>query len=69
MLYEVITQSLLDKATGMIEKNPKEAEALLLKSIAIDPGSAKAHFQLGLACMAQKNSTRAIAAYQKAVLV
>lgn len=60
-------QSLLDKATGMIEKNPKEAEALLLKSIAIDPGSAKAHFQLGLACMAQKNSTRAIAAYQKAV--
>ncbi len=60
-------QSWLDKATGVIEKNPKEAEALLLKSIEIDPGNAKAYFQLGLAYTALKNSTRAIEAYQKAV--
>jgi len=60
-------QSLLAKASGIIEKNPKEAEALLLKSVALDPGNAKAHFHLGLAYTAQKNSDLAIKAYEKAV--
>jgi serine/threonine protein kinase len=60
-------QALLAKAVGIIEKNPKEAEALLLKTIKIDPGNAKAYFQLGLAYTALKNSTQAIKAYQKVV--
>ena len=60
-------QSWLNKATGIIEKNPKEAEACLLKSIAIDPGNAKAYSQLGLAYTALKNPSHAIEAYQKAV--
>ena len=59
-------QSLLAKAAGIMEKKPREAEALLLQSIGLDPGNAKAHFQLGMACTALKNFTQAIKAYQKA---
>jgi Tfp pilus assembly protein PilF len=60
-------KGLLEKASRLTDKNPKEARSLLLKAIELDPQNASAQFQLGLTLMALKDSPKAIEAYRKAV--
>jgi len=60
-------KALQEKAAGLVEKNPEEAKSLLLRAVELDPKSMQAHFQLGLAYMALKNSPKAIDAYQKVI--
>ncbi len=60
-------KGLLEKASRLSDKNPKEARSLLLKAIELDPQNASAQFQLGLTLMALKDSPKAIEAYRKAV--
>jgi serine/threonine protein kinase/Tfp pilus assembly protein PilF len=60
-------KGLLEKASRLTDKNPKEARSLLLKAIELDPQNASAQFQLGLTFMALKDSPKAIEAYRKAV--
>jgi tetratricopeptide (TPR) repeat protein len=40
-------RGLVDKAAGMIEKNPQEAKSLLQKAVKLDPKCADAYFNLG----------------------
>ena len=61
----VEAKALQDQATGLMDKNPQEAKTLLLKAVQLDPKSAKAHFQLGVAFMKLKEYPKAIEAYQK----
>jgi Tfp pilus assembly protein PilF len=58
-------KALQEQATGLMEKNPKEAKSLLLKAIELDPTSIQSHFQLGLAYMKLKDHPKAIETYQK----
>jgi tetratricopeptide (TPR) repeat protein len=58
-------KALQDKAVALAEKNPKEALALFLKAIELNPRSVQGHFQLGLTYMTLNNSPKAIEAYQK----
>jgi serine/threonine protein kinase len=60
-------QALQEKAAGLVEKRPEEAKSLLLRAVELDPKSVQAHFQLGLAYMALKNSPKATDAYQKVI--
>jgi len=60
-------KGLLEKASRLADKNPKEAKSLLLKAIELDPQNASAQFQLGLTLMTLKDSPKAIEAYRKAV--
>jgi Tfp pilus assembly protein PilF len=60
-------QALQEKAAGLVEKNPEEAKSLLLRAVELEPKSVQAHFQLGLAYTALKNSPKAIDAYQKVI--
>jgi tetratricopeptide (TPR) repeat protein len=60
-------KAFLNEAAENVDKNPEKAKSLLLKAIKLDPKNAQAHFQLGLTCMALKNSPGAIIAYQKSI--
>jgi tetratricopeptide (TPR) repeat protein len=60
-------QALQEKAAGLVEKRPEEAKSLLLRAVELDPKNVQAHFQLGLAYTALKNSPKAIDAYQKVI--
>jgi serine/threonine protein kinase len=60
-------KALQEKAAALVEKKPSEARSLLLKAIELDPKSAQAHFQLGVAYTALKNLPKAMENYQKAV--
>ena len=60
-------KGLMEKASRLADKNPKEARSLLLKAIELDPHNASAQFQLGLTLTALKDSPKAIEAYRKAV--
>ncbi len=58
-------KALQEQAAGLMEKNPGEARALLLKAVDLDPKSVRLHSQLGLAYMKLKDYPKAIGAYQK----
>ncbi len=62
-------KTLREKAAALAEKNPREAQNLLLKTIELDPNDVKAHFQLGVAYMNLNNSAKAIEEYQKVTLL
>ncbi|MBN1276970.1 MAG: protein kinase, partial [Deltaproteobacteria bacterium] len=59
-------QSLVGQASGILEKTPERAKALLLKAVKINPGSSQGHFLLGRIYTQQKDYTSAIASYQTA---
>ena len=58
-------KTLNDQATGMAEKNPKEAKSLLLKAIQLDPANLQSHFQLGSVYMKLKDYPQAIEMFRK----
>ncbi len=58
-------KALQEQAAGLMEKNPGEAESLLLKAAEVDPGNARVHSQLGLTYVKLKDYPKAIEAYQK----
>jgi Tfp pilus assembly protein PilF len=62
----VEAKALQDRATGLMDKNPKEARSLLLKAIKLDSTNVQGHFQLGMVYMKLKDYPRAIEAYEKA---
>jgi serine/threonine protein kinase len=60
-------RGLVDKAAGLIEKNPAEAESLLQKALDLDPNSADAYFNLGYVYAVAKNYPKAEEMYGKTV--
>lgn len=60
-------RELVDKATGMIEKNPAEAKSLLQKAVELDPRSADAYFNLGYVYAVGKNYRKAEEMYSQTV--
>jgi len=60
-------RGLVDKATGLIEKNPAEAKSLLQKALDLDPNSADAYFNLGYVYAVGKNYPKAEEMYRKTV--
>jgi Tfp pilus assembly protein PilF len=60
------SQALRGQARRLLEKNPSEAEILLLKAIEADPKNAKAYFDLGKFYTKSKDYSKAIISYQKA---
>jgi superkiller protein 3 len=61
------TGSLINLATNIGDENSEEAKRLLMKAVALEPGNAKAYFNLGLLLKNQGDSKGAIEALQKAV--
>ncbi|HSR11997.1 MAG TPA: protein kinase [Thermodesulfobacteriota bacterium] len=62
-------RALREKARGMIENDPKQANALLLKSLQLEPDSLQGHFHLGLTYAALQKRDKAIEAYKKAISI
>ena len=60
-------RGLVDKAAGLIEKNPAEAKSLLQKALDLDPNSADAYFNLGYVYAVGKNYPKAEEMYRKTV--
>ncbi|MBN1842863.1 MAG: protein kinase [Deltaproteobacteria bacterium] len=60
------SRALQGRASGLIDADPHEAKALLLKAVELDQGSAKGLSQLGLIYLQEKDYTKAIQAYKKA---
>jgi tetratricopeptide (TPR) repeat protein len=60
-------RGLVDKAAGLIEKNPAEAKSLLQKALDLDPNSANAYFNLGYVYAVGKNYPKAEEMYRKTV--
>jgi tetratricopeptide (TPR) repeat protein len=60
-------RGLVDKATGLIEKNPGEAKSLLQKAVELDPRSADAYFNLGYVYAVSKNYLKAEEMYSQTV--
>ena len=58
-------RALQEQAAGLMEKNPGEARALLLKAVELDPQNVPLHSQLGLVYMKLKDYPKAIGAYKK----
>lgn len=58
-------KSLLSQAAALGEKDPGQANALLLQAIKLDTASVQAHFQLGLTYVRLKDYPKAIDTYQK----
>ncbi len=65
----VEANTLRERAAALADKNPKEAQNLLLKTIELNPNDVKAHFQLGVAYMNLNNSAKAIEEYQKVTVL
>ena len=59
--------SLVDRAVGLIEKNPTEAKTLLLKAVELNPKSADAYFNLGYIYAMGRNYPRAEEMYAQVV--
>ncbi len=60
-------KGLVEEASRVADKNPKEARSILLKAVELDPRNASAQFHLGLTLTALKDFSKAIEAYRKAV--
>lgn len=60
-------KALENKAVALIERNPKEAQSLLLRAVELDPKSVRAHFHLGSTYLILKDSPKAIEAYQRVI--
>jgi serine/threonine protein kinase/Tfp pilus assembly protein PilF len=56
---------LLSQAAALGEKDPGQANKLLLEAIKLDPSSVQAYFQLGLSYVRLKDYPKAIETYQK----
>jgi tetratricopeptide (TPR) repeat protein len=61
------TGSLINLATNIGDENGEEAKQLLLKAVGLEPGNAKAHFNLGLLLKNEGNSKGAVEALQRAI--
>jgi len=60
-------RELVDKAAGLIEKDPAEAKSLLQKAVDLDPKSADAYFNLGYVHAVGKNFPKAEEMYSQSV--
>ncbi len=60
-------RDLVDRATGLIEKNPAEAKSLLQKAVELDPKSGDAYFNLGYVYAVGKNYQKAEEMYRQTV--
>jgi len=60
-------RGLVDKAAGMIEKNPQEAKSLLQKAVKLDPKCADAYFNLGYIYAVGKEYPKSEEMYSQAV--
>jgi len=60
-------RGLVDKAAGLIEKNPAEAKSLLQKAVELDPKSADAYFNLGYVYAVNENYPKAEEMYSQTV--
>jgi len=60
-------KGLIDKATVLIEKDPREAKSLLQKAVELDPKSADAYFNLGYIYAVGKNYPKAEEMYSRTV--
>ena len=60
-------RGLVDKAAGLIEKNPAEAKPLLQKAVELDPKSADAYFNLGYVYAVSNNYPKAEEMYSQTV--
>jgi tetratricopeptide (TPR) repeat protein len=66
-IVETYAQALQGHAVFLMDTNQREAKALLVKSIVLNPESAQGHFQLGRLYTAEGNTLSAVASYQKAI--
>ncbi|MCK4485864.1 MAG: protein kinase [Desulfobacterales bacterium] len=66
MVSAPYSRALQGRASGLVETDPDEAKALLLKAVELDQGSVQGLFQLGLIYLQEKDYTKAIETYQKA---
>jgi serine/threonine protein kinase len=64
---EAQAKAMVDKAAGLIEKNPGEAKSLLLKAVELDPRSADAYFNLGYIYAVDRNYSKAEEMYRQVV--
>lgn len=60
-------QALLDRAAGILDTNPQQAEPLIQQAINVDPQNVKAHFYLGKVRTSAKDYARAIQAYDRVI--
>jgi len=60
-------QALVGGATSILETKPKQAEALLIKAVDLDPKNAATYFYLGKLYTSAKDIPKAIRAYDKAI--
>lgn len=58
-------RALQGQALDLASKHPEKAKEILLKSLALDPASVQANFQLGLVYVKLKEYLKAIETYQK----
>ncbi len=59
--------SLQDKGAALSEKNPKEAQSLLLKALELNPNSMRANFHLGVTYTNLNNLPKAVEFYRKTI--
>jgi serine/threonine protein kinase/tetratricopeptide (TPR) repeat protein len=59
--------ALQDKGAALSEKNPKEAQSLLLKALELNPRSVRANFHLGLTYTNLNNLPKAVEYYRKTI--
>ena len=64
---EAQAKAMVDKAAGLIEKNPGEAKSLLLKAVELNPRSAEAYFNLGYIYALDRNYSKAEEMYSQVV--
>jgi serine/threonine protein kinase len=64
---EARAKAVVDKAAGLIEKNPGEAKSLLLKAVELNPRSADAYFNLGYIYALDRNYAKAEEMYSQVV--
>jgi tetratricopeptide (TPR) repeat protein len=62
-----LARGLVDKAAGLIEKNPAEAKSLLQKALELDRKSADAYFNLGYVYAVSNNYPKAEEMYSQTV--
>jgi tetratricopeptide (TPR) repeat protein len=60
-------QALMGQAATIMQGEPEQAEALLLRAIEVEPRNARSYFSLGRVYTAQENYPKAIDAYRKAM--
>jgi serine/threonine protein kinase len=65
--HAALAKRLVDKAAGLIEKDPGEAKSLLQKAVELDPRSADAYFNLGYVYAMGKDYPKAEEMYSRAV--